>query len=223
MPAYFTPDFATFLQELAQHNNREWFHSQQARYLREVKAPFEQLVASLIDHLQALDRRILTTPREAIFRIHRDTRFQADKTPYKPYVSAAIGVGGRKNPGVPGFYLELSGQGAQMYAGIYQPDKPALEAIREKIAAEPGRFRDCYTDPAFVRDFGVLRGERNKILPAALREAALAEPLLYQKAFYCTTGWPVEAMLAPEFEADILARYQSAAPLHAFLWEALAG
>jgi uncharacterized protein (TIGR02453 family) len=223
MQVFFTSDFPAFLRELEIQNDRDWFQQHKARYESVAKKPFEAFVAALIDRMQDLDRRILLTPRDAIFRLHRDTRFSADKSPYKTHVSAIISPGGRKDMQGIGMYIELGGHHARVYSGAYMPEKESLYRIREKIAAEPERFAALLADPEFRRHFGEIRGERNKVLPAEFREAATLQPLLYHKAFYYFTEWPAEAVTEDTFIDEVMKRYRAAAGLNAFLAEALAG
>jgi hypothetical protein len=51
-------------------------------------------------------------------------------------------------------------------------------------------FRKLYSDPIFVGKFGQIKGEKHKRVPAELKEAALAEPLLYNKQFYYEAELP---------------------------------
>lgn len=221
MAAHFSDDFAAFLRELEANNDRDWFQQHKARYEASVKKPFEQFVADLIARMHDRDHRILLTPRDAIFRIHRDTRFSADKSPYKTHVGAIVSPGGRKDMQGIGMYIELGGRHARVYSGVYMPDKESLQRIREKIAAEPARFRTLLADPVFVRHFGEVRGDRNKILPAEFREAAADQPLLYHKAFYYFTEWPAGAVAREGFLGEVMDRYAAAAGMNAFLQEAM--
>ncbi|MCB0818301.1 MAG: DUF2461 family protein, partial [Flavobacteriales bacterium] len=81
--AWFTADYQRFFKDLAAHNDRDWFHANKKRYETSVKKPFEAFVQELIDRMGKLDKQYRITPKEAIFRIHRDVRFSNDKTPYK--------------------------------------------------------------------------------------------------------------------------------------------
>jgi len=83
-------DFLQFLYELSQNNNREWFEKNKKRYEVTVKKPFEELVGELIDRLRIIEPDFQIQAKDCIHRIYRDTRFSADKTPYKSHVSAVF-------------------------------------------------------------------------------------------------------------------------------------
>lgn len=218
---YFTADFISFFRDLEENNDREWFNANKKHYETVVKAPFELFVKDLIERMHEQDHRILLTPKDAIFRIYKDTRFSADKTPYKLFASAIIAPGGRKDHNANGIYLELGGRHARIYSGAYQPEKDQLLRIREKIAAEPKRFSALISDKAFITHYGEIRGEKNKVLPAGLKEAAQIQPLIFNKAYYYFTEWPPEVITKKDFMDDLLKRYQIIKPLTAFIMEAI--
>jgi len=220
---YFTPAFIDFFQQLEINNDRDWFNANKKLYEKEVKKPFEHFVADLIDRMQTIDRNILITPKDAIFRIFRDTRFSKDKTPYKTQVSAIISPGGRKDMDYPGMYIELGGKHVRVYSGSYQPDKDQLEKIREKIITEGARFRQLVTDKDFVKHFGEIRGEKYKVLPKDLKEEAEKQPILYNKQFYYFSEWKPDVLTRANLLDQVMDRYMVARPITEFLIEALRG
>lgn len=72
-----------FLSELRDNNNREWFAANKSRYL-EVKDRVEQLTMRLLNGVSQFDPEAARLrPADCLYRICRDTRFSADKTPSK--------------------------------------------------------------------------------------------------------------------------------------------
>src|SRR3954468_18386362 len=78
----------TFFRQLKRNNNRDWFNENKATYEQQVKAPMEQFVEALNARLAAFAPHYITESRKAVYRIYRDTRFSADKTPYKTHAGA---------------------------------------------------------------------------------------------------------------------------------------
>lgn len=218
---HFTPAFTDFFHQLEINNDRDWFNANKKLYEKEVKKPFELFVGALIDRMQAVDRNILITPKDAIFRIYRDTRFSKDKTPYKTQVSAILSPGGRKDMDYPGMYIELGGKHVRVYSGSYQPDKNQLEKIREKIITEGKRFQSLISDKEFVKHYGEIRGEKYKVLPKEIKEEAEKQPVLFNKQFYYFSEWKPEVVTKADFLDQIMTRYQVARPLTEFFIEAL--
>ena len=218
----FTPDFIQFFKDLAANNNRDWFAANKKRYEQSVKIPFEAFVQQLIDRLRTIEPNVTVTPKEAIFRIHRDTRFSADKTPYKLHCGAIIGRGSKHDHHAPGLYIELGPEHLAVYGGIYMPDKDQLLAIRNHIAKNLRKFDALLNDPSFKHVYGTLHGEKNKVIPKELKEAAAKQPLLYNKGFYFFTHLPADDVTRADLAQSIIDIHVAGRPMAEFLYQPLA-
>ena len=132
-------EIITFLQELQHNNNREWFTANKARYVA-AQTRFNSFVDELIGEICRFDDSVLgLTAKDCTYRIYRDVRFSADKSPYKTHMGAFICPGGKKS-GYSGYYFHI-GTGGDGYpyghmlaTGDYCHDPKALQIIREDIA-----------------------------------------------------------------------------------------
>jgi uncharacterized protein (TIGR02453 family) len=215
--AFFTADFLEFFIELAPNNNKDWFDLNRKRYEASVREPFRHFVQHLIDTLA------LTQPefkgleaKDCVFRINRDIRFSKDKTPYKMNVSAIISPNGKKSQAVNGVYFELGPEHVRVYGGVYEIDKDDLLAVREGIAANLDGFKAAYTDKQFVRTFNNIIGEKNKIIPKELRDAAEVEPLIFNKQWYFYAQFDAEDVLRDDLDQVILMCYEAGKPVESF-------
>ena len=145
--AGFPPETMTFLSGLAANNDKAWFTAHKADYERHVLAPFRLLLAEVISGLAARGIPITGDPVKSIFRIYRDVRFSADKTPYKTHAGAALTRDGIKS-GVGVIYIHIDPTGCFVASGFYHPDKDQLGALREAIYTEPQRFLDLQAEMA---------------------------------------------------------------------------
>jgi uncharacterized protein (DUF2461 family) len=145
--------FSTFFKELAGNNNRDWLNANKQRFEEQVKAPFENLTAEVIAMMQKLDPQIRLTPKDAVFRIHRDTRFSADK-----------------DHSYPGLYFQAGVDGLAIAGGCWEPDKDRLLRIRKAIAANPKRIRKIFDNKKFKETFDNIGGDKNKIIPKEFQE-----------------------------------------------------
>ena len=76
-----------FYEGLEADNSKVYWQDHKAVYDRDVKAPMEELLAELAEEFGP----------GKLFRPHRDTRFSADKTPYKTHCGAVLSrSGGRR-------------------------------------------------------------------------------------------------------------------------------
>ncbi len=142
---HFTPKLFAFMRELAAHNDRAWFAENKERYERDVRMPAMQFIADFGAPLAKIAPRLVADPRPvggSMFRIHRDTRFSRDKSPYKNHVGIHFfHESAKKAPSVPGFYLHLQPGESFAAAGIWHPDPAALERIRRAIAGGDAEWK----------------------------------------------------------------------------------
>ncbi|MFT5165369.1 MAG: hypothetical protein ACI8P3_000594 [Saprospiraceae bacterium] len=218
---YFNKAFLRFLKNLDENNNREWFHANKKSYEEDVKIPFENFIGLMIDNMQAIDPTIVITPKDAIFRIHRDVRFSKDKSPYKNHVSAIISKGGRKDMSTPGLYLQVSAKEFGIYSGAYMPDKNQLQGIREAIASDLSGFEKLINAKAFISKFGRIQGEKNKRIPKEFQEVAEQQALIANKQFYYIANLKADTVLETKLPKILMDHYQAALPLSKFLSEAM--
>ena len=97
----------------------------------------------------AIAPELVGDPRRSIFRIHRDVRFSADKSPYKTnaacqfyHCDAGRGAGQDAEGAGAGLYFQLADGECFVAGGIWMPARPALEKIREALADDPGGLDD---------------------------------------------------------------------------------
>ncbi|MCF8304002.1 MAG: DUF2461 domain-containing protein [Bacteroidales bacterium] len=144
-----------FLDQLEQNNTKEWFNENRQLY-EDARAEFKKLVTELIGRITMFDPELQSlTPKESIFRIHRDIRFSKDKTPYKTNFGAVLGKGGRKSP-YAGYYVHIEPGASFLGGGSYHPGKDVLKKIREEIYFNPTEFQSIIHEPDFKKLFGNL-------------------------------------------------------------------
>lgn len=213
--------FFEFFISLAANNHKTWFDENRRAYEQDVKLPFESLVQEIITAMAATDKRLLLVkPADCIFRINRDIRFSKDKTPYKLNRSAIIGPGGRKDMDAEGFYIEIGPESCGFYAGSYMPEKPLLQAIRNKIAAEPDRWKKITGDAAFKKTFGRVLGEQQQRVPAELKDAAEQLPVIRNTQFYVKHEISPDDYLETDPVKHFISLWKVALPFIQFLSEA---
>ncbi len=156
----------TFLRGLTKNNRKEWFEEHRAEYESLLKQPLAQLIEEVDVRLATLAPEIIGSPKKSSFRIHRDVRFSKDKSPYKTHVAcwffhrdAGHGVGSEAAHGGAGFYFHMAPTGSFCGGGIWMPPRPALNKLRQSLAADHEGFADIVLSTAFKRRFGTLDEE----------------------------------------------------------------
>lgn len=142
--ASFSPRLFAFMRELTANNDRDWFAANKARYEADVREPALEFISELGPRLDKISPHFLADARlvgGSLFRIHRDTRFSKDKSPYKDHTGIFFRHAAAKDVHAPGFYLHL--QPGQVFAGagIWRPDGESARRIRTAIAADPARWK----------------------------------------------------------------------------------
>ena len=82
----FPPHTLSFLHQLAQNNEREWFQAHRADYESGVLEPALDFISAMEAPLAKISPRFMCIPKRvggSLLRIYRDTRFARDKRPYK--------------------------------------------------------------------------------------------------------------------------------------------
>lgn len=213
---FFTPELFRFLRELKANNEREWFQAQKDRYDADVKTPMAAFCMALDPALRRISRYYAADPRTSIFRIHRDTRFSKDKSPYKTHVGAQFRpLACAKDVHAPGFYLQLEPGNCFAATGIWRPDAPVLAKIRERIVSDTKAWKA-------IQKAGIdVQGEALKRIPAGFAaDHPFAEDLKL-KDFYAVTPFTEAEACAPDFLERYLAIAEKGAPLMRFLAEAV--
>lgn len=150
-------DILSFLADLHDNNNREWFQANKQRYkeaLAKHNANVEQLIAGIASFDSSIEG---VTLAQSTYRIYRDTRFSADKTPYKDFFSAFIVRGGKRS-GFGGYYLHISpkgntwGEGSFLAAGNVCPEPYILRSMREEIEDNAAEMVENIKHSGFILD-----------------------------------------------------------------------
>jgi uncharacterized protein (TIGR02453 family) len=222
-PAFsgFRPEALRFLRGLARHNTREWFERHRAEYEIELRDPLRALVEEMDARLAGIAPELVGDPRRSIFRIHRDVRFSPDKSPYKTNAAcqfyhrdAGRGAGQDAEGAGAGLYFQLAEGDCFVAGGIWMPARPALDRIREAIAAEPGAMARLARAPAFRRRFGALDEEAVlKRMPRGYPPEHPAERWLRFRSFTATRELSADEVTSRRLPALLARDFAALAPL----------
>src|SRR2546425_12663512 len=145
-----------FLRSLKRHNNREWFQRHKTIYEQQIKEPMTELIAALAQDFQQFAPEMLASPKISAYRIHRDTRFSKNKSPYKTHVAAVFPRSGLGKHEGAGYYLHVAPTELLIGGGLFMPLPEDLNAIPSHIAGKTGTFISILEGPAFRRLFCTL-------------------------------------------------------------------
>ncbi len=212
--AYFENELFTFLTELRFNNQRPWFQANQHRYESLVRQPFLHFIKDFTPRLEKISPDYVAGPR-SLFRINRDTRFSAHKTPYKTHAAAQFRHRLGQDVHMPGFYMHLEPDNCFFGAGIWMPAPENLRRIRAAIARLDYRWME-------LREVLELDGEGKLTRPP--RGYRSDHPLiedLKQRSFTVSYGLRQEDVLSEKLPLTVQKVFRKLLPLNQFLSEVL--
>jgi uncharacterized protein (TIGR02453 family) len=220
----FGPELFRFLRDLKANNTREWFAENKERYEDAVRGPALDFVSDFAPRLEEISPHFIADPRPSggsLFRIHRDTRFSRDKSPYKTHTGIQFRHELGRDAHAPGFYLHLEPKAVFAGAGVWHPDGTALAAIRDAIVADPDGWRSATSGQRAFRRELTLGGDSLKRAPAGYDpEHPLVEDLK-RKDFVCYRTLEEREVCSAGFAEQLAGVYRAASPLVRFLCSAL--
>lgn len=219
---HFTPALFEFLGALRLHNDRDWFERNRERYLRDVRDPMLRFIADLAPTLRRIAPRLVADPRPvggSLFRIHRDTRFSRDKTPYKTNVAAHFRHEAGRDVHGPGLYLSLDPDAVEVGGGIWHPEPEPLALIRASIVERTAAWKRVTSAPAMRR----LEwwGESLKRTPRGFPEGHPLDAFLRRKDFGAGVTLEPRDALSPHFPRRVAEVYRAMVPALKLLAEAV--
>lgn len=217
----FTNSYLSFFKDLAVNNNTAWFNQNKKIYEKEVKKPFEAFIDKMIGEIHQVTPEIVIDSKDAIFRINKDIRFSADKSPYKTEMSAVISKTGKKGNPCPGLYINLGAEKVVIASGFKMLEKEQLKEVRYHIADNLKTFEAIINDKAFKAAFGEIHGDRIKRLPDEFKEAGEKQILLYNTSFLATAELPACEIIKPDFTKQVIKLYKLTLPFAMFFKEPL--
>jgi len=135
--AGFPREGLTFLADLAENNDRDWFKPRKDTYTRLLVEPAQDFISALGRRLKSISEGIrydtAANGRGSLMRVYRDIRFSKDKSPYKTNVGIIFWEGEGAKTERPGYYVHITPGGATVMAGQHHFAKGMLEAYRQAV------------------------------------------------------------------------------------------
>jgi uncharacterized protein (TIGR02453 family) len=195
-------EFQRFFIGLELDNSKRYFEANRDVYQRAVRAPMEALVASLEPQFGAAK----------VFRINRDVRFSADKSPYKTNISATVGMGDH------GGYLSLDARGLMVATGRYEMDATALQRYRDAVSRDDAGAALAAIVTGLEAGGFQIGGEDLKRVPQGYPKEHPHSRLLRHKRLYAWRSMGLQPWLGSSAAREhILSAWRQAAPLNDWL------
>jgi len=211
----FPAEGLAFLRGLKRNNRREWFQPRKEIFDSKLKTPMIEMVEAVNAGLLQFAPDHITDPAKSIYRIYRDTRFSADKTPYKTHIGAIFPRRGLGRQSSAGFYFHISPEAVGIAAGSYMPGPDELRAVRAWLAENHMEFRKAARGPEKL--WGQLHGESLTRNPKGFDPEHPASDLLRMKQWLYWVELDAALAGTPKLLDEVLKRFRAAAPVIAML------
>jgi uncharacterized protein (TIGR02453 family) len=212
-----------FLADLVANNNRAWFETHKQDYQTLLLAPAQAFVVTLGAHLQTISNGIRSDPRTdgrgVLMRLHRDTRFSPDKTPYHTSLSGLFGEGSQKKTERPAFGFRLEATGMALMTGIFTFPPALLAAYREAVVDEHlGTALEDALEAVHRAGPYVIAGEAYKRVPTGYDSHHPRAALLRYAGLYAfAPRIQASEMLTPDLVEQCCTHFQNMAPIYRWL------
>lgn len=194
-----------FLQKLAKNNNREWFTEHKSTFKAHEQAVkgFYQSLRERLDQHDDIEKL-------KMFRIYRDVRFSADKTPYKTHFAGSFSRLGAQLRG--GYYLRLKPGESFAAVGFWQPNKEDLFRIRKELETDAEPFRKTIGLPAIKKVWGKLEGDEVKTSPKGFDKEHPDIDLIRKKQFIFVRNFTDQEVFSNTLLDEVDASYRAIRP-----------
>ena len=210
----------SFLRQLKENNNRDWFNENKALY-EEAREVILIFINSLIAEVSLFDRQVSELEaKNTLFRIYRDVRFSKDKTPYKTAFGSYIAQGGRKSLKA-GYYLHIEPGASFLAGGMHTPPKEQLEKLRQEILYNVDEYKSIISTQDFIHNFETVKGEKLKRPPKGFPADFPDIELLKHKDFIVVHNISDDMILSEDFLQDATTLFKKMKPFNDFLNRAL--
>ncbi len=201
----FPAEAFSFYRRLEADNARTFWDAHKDDYQRLVREP----VIALTDELEA------EFGPAAVFRPYRDTRFSADKSPYKTHQGAFV----ERVPGL-GLYVEVSADGMLASGGFHSHAPDQVERYRRAVDAGPSGTALAALVAGLAQEGLSIGGDRLKTRPRGVPEDHPRLDLLRHRSLTASRDWTPGPPLHTRQALDLVRQtWQQLVPLCDWLTE----
>jgi uncharacterized protein (TIGR02453 family) len=211
--AHLRPEGIAFLRNLARNNDREWFTPRKAIYEAELKEPMLAIIRTVTNKMSAFAPTFVRPPEKCLFRIYRDTRFSANKLPYKTHVAAWWSHQGLEKTSGAGYYFHVSAKEVVIAAGAYMPEKDQLAQIRYWLLDHHLEFKKLLQKPTVRKTFSEFEGNALTRPPKGFPAGHPGMDLIRCRQWGLAATLPTAEALKPNFAATLIRYFKIAAPV----------
>ena len=214
----FSDETIRFFLDLKFHNNTTFFHEQHDRYVENVQSVFYELIEALSPDMLKIDSQMEVRPHKCLSRIHRDTRFSRDKSPYRDHLWFLFRRAGEPREKSLFYYFEMGPDRLGWGMGFWDENREALDLFRKRMRANPDGTLAFLDDLNLAKRKLILGGSVHKKMPVPSEIPERLKRWFLAKDFYIYRdspdySWIYSERILKEVRKDFIAL----APLYRLL------
>lgn len=214
----FSDETVQFFLDLKFHNNADYFHANHNRYVEVVQTPFYELIEELSTTMLKIDSGMEIRPHKCISRIHRDTRFSRDKSPYRDHLWFLFRRAAEPREKSLFFYFEFGLSRLDWGMGIWGENRELLDQFRRNLQANPDGMLALLDDMHLDQHRMFLGGTSFKRIPVPNNIPQRLKPWYCAKDFYIGKLIQDESIAyRPELVKLLRGDFQAISPLYQIL------
>jgi uncharacterized protein (TIGR02453 family) len=208
-----------FLKNLKSNNNKAWFEGHRQDYQKDLIEPFQNLVLDMGPFVRTIDPAFEISPAvgKTISRIHRDTRFSKDKSPYRGTMWITFKRPGKDWMAAPAYFFEISPTSYRYGMGFYSASLDMMYRFREMIDKRPKEFLKAISFYSKQQVF-VIEGERYKKIFDETKPEEIQDWYQRKNLYLVCNRKTDDRLFNRELIDDLMLGFELIAPLYHYLW-----
>ena len=217
----FPEETVRFFLDLRFHNETSWFHAHREAYETYVRKPFSEFIEAMTPTVMRIADDMETRPNKCLARINRDIRFTRDKSPYRDHMWLLFRRAGEEREHAVMYWFELSPEVVEWGVGFWGYNRPAMDALRERMVKKPAEVRRVLRRCGIPDETLHIYGDRYKSMkPPAGMSADLAMLYPCKEIYVKRVGVPLGESYQPEIIDRVSEDFLRLKPLYLLLRQA---
>ena len=214
----FTEETIRFFMDLKFHNYTEYFHQEHDRYVETVQSLFYEFINSLGPDMRKIDPRMEIRPHKCLSRIHRDTRFSRDKSPYRDHLWLLFRQEAEPREKSVMYWFELGPSRLSWGMGFWGENREAMDLFRKRMQANPAGTLALLDDLEMERHRLLLNGTSHKRMAIPPEIPDRLKPWYRMKEMYISKINPdYQSVFSDRILKEVRTDFLSLAPLYRLL------
>ena len=214
----FTDETIRFFMDLKFHNYPDFFHQEHERFVKTVQSLFYDFINGLAPDMRKIDPRMETRPHKCLSRIHRDTRFSKDKSPYRDHLWLLFRRESEPREKSIMYWFELGPSRLSWGMGFWGENREAMDIFRKRMTANPDGTMALLDDLDLDKHGLILNGSSFKRITIPAEIPGRLKPWYCMKEMYISKINPDYSMIySDRILKEVKKDFMALAPLYRLL------